>query len=180
MAWSAITDAEIDPESPATTGLMGKYRDNQEAWHNGNIYARKAAPTIRNLAGISDDPHLTVTPVANSIYMVKLVLFITTANAAADIRFQFTTPAGSTAVIGYLAPNQNPGAARCIFSAITAAPSTMNYDVAQTGVVMLFEGTLRTAAAATAFALAWDSAGAGNTTLLADSYMVLQQPSSDM
>ncbi len=180
MAWIPIVNAEIDPDSPITTGLKTKYRDNDEAMYNASIYARKAAPTVRNLAGVIDDPHLTVTPVINSIYMVEILVWVTTANAAADFQYDFTTPGGSTFDIGVMGGVGGAGGAPGAFYTDTGTPGSFDFPAARTKLPFLFKGTLRTAGAAGTFALQWDSVGAGNTTLATDSYLHLQQPYSDI
>lgn len=85
-AYAAITNAEIDPDSPVTTALMTKLRDNPIASHRMKY---KTALTSRSSTTILADPHLTMTVYGGLTYIFR---FAGSCNLNPDIKVRITTP----------------------------------------------------------------------------------------
>ncbi len=104
MAYSAITNAEIDPESPATTALMTKYRDNNLAvYQDIRAFVAKANDEDLindNTLGVANDSELLFAVGANEIWFYTIIGgFTTTVNA--DFKFSLVTP-GGTGLLQYM------------------------------------------------------------------------------
>ncbi len=174
MAWSAITNAEIDPESPGTTGLFAKYRDNQEALYDGWDMVIKAVTEIDNSGVLQDDDELVFAVGANQRWWFEMVLLLTIDGALDDFQFDFTFPVGTTYMITH--DFHTTDATEVSGYTTEASGATATGSPAIIGEPAFFHGWIATAAAAGAFQLQWSTV-ANNTwaRVLAGSYLVAHQ-----
>ena len=95
-AYSAITNAEIDPDSPITTGLMTKIRDNPIASHK---YVRRTVngPLVANSVVPVDDTVLEFAVDANQAYGFQIIIVFGGPGAAAanGVRCTLVVPAAA-------------------------------------------------------------------------------------
>ncbi len=108
MAYSAITNLEIDPDSPVTTALMTKYRDNIIAvYEDTRLSAVKAGNedvNNDNALDAANDSELIITLGTPEIWIVRACIQVTaTTNAGFKARFQLS--AGGTVSMLYTAYN---------------------------------------------------------------------------
>lgn len=91
MPFAAIADVEIDPDSPVTTSLMQRLRDNPTAIANAEAGAPQIQWAALNGAGImynsSNGEQITVSPLPNTpngnlIHLIFVNLLATTENIA--------------------------------------------------------------------------------------------------
>lgn len=102
-AYSAIADSDIDPESPITTGLMTKLRDNPIAIAEGS----SGAPTVDNAIGANWPAIATATASGSATiefsgldgsydrYILEIYA-IEPATSGTDLLLQFSDDGGST------------------------------------------------------------------------------------
>jgi hypothetical protein len=100
-ASSLDTLSDVSATSPAN-GRMLVFNSGTGLWEPGAYAAtltRKTADTVRNSAGtgttLTDDPHLVVPLLANTLYHIQGVLFYTSA-ANADIKIAWIYPAATS------------------------------------------------------------------------------------
>ncbi len=180
MARAVITNAEIDPESPATTGLMTKYRDNDLALFEGHVFVKKPGDESDVTDVLQDDDDLKLTMLANQTWHVEITLFVTTSNINADIELDFTTPAGATWVLTVNTTDTVGVPNQAYYWDDTAGATSVNYGVTNKRPVVM-QGWVSTAGNAGDFQLQWARfAGAGTTTVTAGSYLMAQQDPSTM
>lgn len=145
------------------------------------VYARKTGDTARNTTTThADDPHLSVTVAASAVYMVNCGLYyVSSSQTAGDFKAQFVAPSGAA-----LQASVNTFAA-----ASTATTDDLSGCITLTtsmscGVVATADpynpcqvlGLLTTSSAGT-FKVQWaqNASSATNTTLKANSYLLLQR-----
>ena len=177
MAWVPITNAEIDPDSPATTGLMTKYRGNDEALRDSFVLVRK--PALENEAGVvlQDDDDLKLTMPANTTWYVRLGLNVRTDLIATDFQFDFTFPVGATYLFLYDAHGSNV-LATIVSDIITEASGATLVNYAAAGAAnhpLWIDGIVVNAANAGDLQLQWACAVAGVSTMRAGSFLVASQ-----
>lgn len=99
--YSAITNAQIDPDSPVTTGLATQWRDNPIASHK---FVRRIAvgPLVTNSAVLVDDTVLEFAADANTDYAFKVIAhFLMTGGGGKGVQTAIDVPAG-TALTAYM------------------------------------------------------------------------------
>ena len=182
MAWVPITNAEIDPESPATTGLMTKYRDNDEALYDSMVMVVKAVNESDNSAGVlQNDDELVVTMLANQTWRFDMVLLVssTIPLAGVDLDFDFTFPAGAT----YMLTHDIHESGATLSSGYTteaSGVSQVNYNTVNVNLIF-FHGWVKTAGAGGDFQLQWASTHNGTTIwVYAGSYLAAKQDHATM
>ncbi len=145
------------------------------------LVARKTAnENVNNSTVLQDDDHLAIAVEANAVYLMEAFLLYST-DPAADIKLQFTGPAGATldwgrGGIDSGATTTTTGASKtaiAIAAAVTLGGITSN----TTQLFAMPRGTLVTAGTAGTFRLQWcQQAGvANNSTLYAQSWVRLQR-----
>lgn len=145
------------------------------------LTARKTAPEVRNNnTTLADDGHLTIPVEANTAYLFESFLLYAT-DPAADIKLQFTGPAGATLDWGRGGMDSGTtttttGASKtglAIASAITLGGVTSNV----TKLFAMPRGTLVTSGTAGLFTLQWAQQAlvASDSTLYAQSWIRLQR-----
>ena len=176
MAWSAITNPEIDPDSPITTALKTKFRDNNVVMYDGFSFAKKAVlegPLAS--AVLQDDDDLKLTMAINQLWHVEIVLIVSTSAAGADFKFNFTEPANCTWMMQYIGYEVN-GIIETLFLIEGGADGQMNYAGAAVGESVVMRGWVETTDTAGDFQLQWARlGGAGTATVGARSYLVAHQ-----
>ncbi len=151
------------------------------------IEAVKPGNTARpSQVTLAADPDLAITiPLANAAYEVEAVLFASSAaNAAGDIQYQFTYPAGASLSLQTLGPHNSLASGsqadgEWFFVALdSASPSTavpVGASVAGAGAVL--KGRLTVGATTGSLVLWWaqQTSNASATTLLAGSYLRIRR-----
>lgn len=133
----------------------------------------KAADEIINgSAALQDDDHLTTSLAASAKYAIRLVLFVSAANATPGIEFRFNGSVGSSS-IRYAV--MTDGGAPVLMSSFGGA-TTGAISLTATTHVVVIDGTIETSTAGT-FTLQWaQSVGhASDTKVLENSYMQLMR-----
>jgi len=180
MAWGAITNAEIDPDSPITTALKTKFRDNDEALYDGRYLIVKAAAEGPLGPGLQDDDVLLLPLLAGQIWHFEMILIVSTGGIGHQFDFDFTFPVGTTYM---LAHNAHQGNAVLLSGLTTEASgaTTVPYGVAAANDLVFFHGWVEAAAASGDFQLQWAASGGGETaTVQANSYIAAYQDPSTM
>ena len=118
--FSEITNGEIDPDSPFTTALATKYRDNPIASHK---YVRRAAagPTVTNSVVLVDDTVLEFAADASTAYAFKIVCKFLNAGGNVGVRTAIDVPAGATLSAGMFTIED------CATALMTAAENVAAY-----------------------------------------------------
>ena len=172
--FSAITNGEIDPDSPFTTALATKYRDNPIASHK---YVRRtvAGPTVTNSVVLVDDTVLEFAADASTAYAFKIVCKFLNAGGATGVRTSVDVPAGATLSAGMLAIED------CVTGTMTGAENTASYmtvtdddpgifetgGVIMTSPIVLIEGFVLTVGAGTVKLRYAEGSAAGGTSVTA-------------
>ena len=175
--WSAIAAGEYDPDSPITTGLVGKIIDNPLAEKK---WARKTGDqTITNDNSLGSDTDLTLTVVGGQTWMFAGALYVVT-DSAPDFQFSIATPdtGNDDGAVYFDDAFRNDGDGLTL----AAAPLALNtaaeilFDGGGDGSgVIQFHGFVQLDATPTsgALAVAWaqNTSDGNNTTLKEDSYL---------
>lgn len=134
---------------------------------NGAFHARKTADTSRsNDAVPSVDPHLVIPVVANAVYELDGILFITSASQTPDVGIQLDGPAGSAGTWQTAAP---PTSATTDDSTVrtiaTSLGVTRTYGLQTASQVFGFpiSGMIETAGNAGNFTVSWAQAASNAT-----------------
>lgn len=139
------------------------------------LFARKTADTARATATLSDDPHLTVTAEANSVYEVEALLSFTSTDATnADLNLDFTVPSGATGKwMGIGQPTSATGSDGIVRTITTAIDAARAYGATGDDLGIQVKGLLVTTNAGT-YAVSWARTGASGTlTMQQHSYIKL-------
>lgn len=138
---------------------------------NGTFHARKTADTsITSNITPTPDPHLVIPVVANAIYEIDGILFITSASQTPDVGIQMDGPASSAGTWQTVAP---PTAATTDDSTVrtiaTAMGTTRTYGLQTASQIFGFpiSGMLETAGTAGNFTVSWaQSTSSGTATTM--------------
>lgn len=136
-----------------------------------------------NTATVAADPDLVITiPAANAVYMLEaLLIAVSAANAAGDVQYGFSYPAGATLTL--LGPGPHNGLpsgsgaeGEWIVRGPAGSPSTaIPYGASTVATGALLKGRLVVGATTGALTLRWaqQAANPASTTLKAGSYLRL-------
>lgn len=147
-------------------------------------YVLKPSDTARtSTSTVTDDPHLTATVVANGVYIVRFVVFATTADpASTDIRTAWNVPSGSTG----LKLMHGPGDTAADFGSGTNTrgrfaarqyATTGSYQSEANAVAILEESIITIGGTAGSVTLQWSQTVSDTdaVTVLASSYMYIRR-----
>lgn len=149
------------------------------------LFARKSADeTVTSSISLQDDNHLTLTLVANTVYTMRMVMWIG-GDDAADLRLNFTIPTGTVGWMGQLALLGPTGAStasdmNAVAFAVsgTALSSDLSIGIADTNfVTACVEGLMEVGGTGGAFTARWaqvSSTGTG-TVLKRGSFLRAQK-----
>jgi hypothetical protein len=178
MAYIEILDTEVGPEAPIKQWLMRALRDNPaELLALRSAHAVKtAAETVTGSATLQDDDHLTFAASANTLWLVRLYLTVTTPTAR-GLKVQIAAPAGASGGVGGFAlTGTSPiTAARLLTGSVNSAIDVFG-GAEPLGSVYL-EAPVQVDATAGDIKLQWaqQSSGAGDTILDAGCTLVAQR-----
>lgn len=140
---------------------------------NGAFRARKTGDTSRTNNTITADPELTIPVVANAVYELEGMLFITSASLTPDVSIQMDGPASSAGLWQSIAP---PTAATTDDSTVRTiansygSPRTYGLQTASQIFGFPINGMLETAGTAGNFVLSWAQATTNATATTMKTY----------
>lgn len=147
-------------------------------------YVVKPSDTARtSTTTVADDPHLTATVVAGGVYIVRFVIFATTADSTStDLKTGWNVPAGSTG----LKMMHGPGDTAADFSTSNNTKgrfsgrqyaTTGNYQAETNAIAVLEESIITIGGAAGSVTFQWSqsASSASAVTVLASSYLHIRR-----